>query len=190
MLFKSLLVRRLEMSGSLSQRDIEDFKYIYMNHIGQPMSQGVQKLTFLFHHCRVNKLHNLLHPCVLVSSMLSVPMSHAAAAFGSSTPSLFPLFLLSSVSQHSRALILLSSLFHHQKQGPVHSGAGVSPDQLGRVSVDQKPQQHLVGELSKQSHFYWDRQYVCLRYRGLGGWMLIWKGRYPALGGGKQSCGQ
>lgn len=41
MLFKSLLVRRLEMSGSLSQRDIEDFKYIYTNHIGQPMSQGV-----------------------------------------------------------------------------------------------------------------------------------------------------
>lgn len=41
MQFKSLLVRRLETSGSLSWRDIEDLKYIYMNHIYQPISQGV-----------------------------------------------------------------------------------------------------------------------------------------------------
>ena len=60
--FKSLLVRRLETSGSLSWRDIEDLKYIYMNHICQPISQGVQKLTFLLHHRRVNKLHHLLRP--------------------------------------------------------------------------------------------------------------------------------
>jgi len=33
MLFKSLLVRRLEMDGSLSWRDIEGLKYVYMNHV-------------------------------------------------------------------------------------------------------------------------------------------------------------
>lgn len=41
---------------------------------------------------------------------------------------LFPLFL-SSVSPHNTEPIPLSSLFLHQKYGPVRSGAGVSPDQ-------------------------------------------------------------
>lgn len=57
---------------------------------------------------------------------------------------------------------------------------------LIRGSVDQKTQEHLVGELPKQSQLYWDRQYVCLTCRGLGGWMFIRKGRDPALGGGKK----
>lgn len=94
MLFKSLLVRRLEADGSLSWRDIEDLKYVYMNHICQPISQRVQKLTFPFHHCRVHELHNLLHPTSTCPPLLSVLVSHTAAVWGSLTPSLFPLFLL------------------------------------------------------------------------------------------------
>lgn len=94
MLFKSLLVRRLEADGSLSWGDIEDLKYIYMNHICQPISQRVQKLTLLFHHCRVHELHNLLHPTSTCPPLLSVLVSHTAAVWGSFAPSLFHPFLL------------------------------------------------------------------------------------------------